>query len=144
MSSSFTENMSFAGSFSYKNDKNCIKNLGDGLFLKIERLDHQIAWMFFENEQGIKVEIPQGVTLHNISDEGFVSQPDHERYLIHWSCNYRLMKNGEIWIRISNQRQQSIQISDPENLLSPNKSTKQIENDEKVAEVEKCISYTTI
>ena len=54
------------------------------------------------------------------------------------------MKNGEIWIRISNQRQQSIQISDPENILSPNKSAKQAENDEKVAEVEKGISYITI
>ena len=124
MSSFSTEQMSSAGSFSYKNGKNFIKDIGGGLFLKIERLDHQIAWMFFENEQGIKVEIPQGVSLHNISDEGFVSQPDHERYLIHWSCNYRLMKNGEIWVRISNQRQQSIQISDPENINEQDMNTK--------------------
>jgi spore coat protein CotF len=61
-------------------------------------------------------------------------------FLITWFSSYDLMKNQNISIKISNQKQQVIQIIDEEKMASP----KQGENDTKIAEVEKSTAKITI
>ena len=132
--------MTFQGSFSYKNENPFVKKLDNGLILKIESHDEDFAKLYFINTEGTQIEIPDNIRLINITNGNRHCNPFMGVFLITWFSSYDLMKNQNILIKISNQKQQAIQMIDKEKMASP----KQGENDTKLAEVEKSTAKITI
>ena len=98
--------------FSYKNDKSFVKDLENGLILKMESHDEDFAKLYFIDNEGCQVEIPDDMTLVNITNGNRPCSPFMGVFLITWFSSYHLMKNQNVFLRISNQKQQAIQIID--------------------------------
>ncbi|CAG8684942.1 3949_t:CDS:1 [Cetraspora pellucida] len=115
MSTDFVNNpseMKFRGSFSYKNDNISVVEFGNNVNMRIERISPNIAKIYFVDDRGNSIQIPNGVvlrdTLNNFNEtpqlvNGFGT------YFVSWISNYVLLLNGVAVFALKNQKQQSIE-----------------------------------
>src|SRR6266498_4004762 len=104
----------FGGSVSYKNKKPNDIEINKNIIARIERLDQNIAKIYFVNDKGVSIQVPMGMVLRDISsDNGNIQYGVYngtESYMITWFSNYVMYWNGKEVFSLINQKQQAIKI----------------------------------
>ena len=99
----------FKGSFSFKNQSITETRLLDDLSLRFEQVGHAIARVYFVNNGGAEVAIPNGFSiLDNTNNVQVHHLPFVEYFVLAWMDSYDLMFNGEVVLSVNNQRQWSV------------------------------------
>ena len=97
--------MAAKGSFSYNNTTiNCF-NIGNGLQIRVEAINDDVASMVVTDIQGNQQPIPPTVTLLNSANN--VVLPWNNAFLLTWFGSYTMRANGEEKIWMINQKQQA-------------------------------------
>ncbi|CAG8478453.1 hypothetical protein C2G38_2124309 [Gigaspora rosea] len=100
--------MSFRkGIFSYQNDNINVLYIGNNVEARIERIEEDIASIYFVNNQGLQVPPPPNSVLRNTTTNRNVLYRRNE-FLISWICNYSFLQNGSEIFRLDRQKQQAI------------------------------------
>ncbi|RIB16089.1 hypothetical protein C2G38_1053290 [Gigaspora rosea] len=104
--------MKFRGSFSYKNNNISVVEFGNNVNMRIERISRNVAKIYFVDDRGNGIQIPNGValrdTLDNINETPQVVN-GFGTYLVSWISNYVLLLNGVPVFALKNQKQQSME-----------------------------------
>ncbi|CAG8471904.1 10680_t:CDS:1 [Dentiscutata heterogama] len=103
----------FRGSFSYKNDTINVIVIDNNILVKIQRVDQNVARIYFTNGQGNSIRIPAGMTLRDLTNNTNVPRivaAGAESYMITWVMNYELRYNGGEVLNLDNQKQQSMRV----------------------------------
>ncbi|CAG8555198.1 5729_t:CDS:1 [Cetraspora pellucida] len=115
MSTDFVDDpfeMKFRGSFSYKNDNISVVEFGNNVNMKIERISPNIAKIYFVDDLGNSIQIPNGVALRDTLND-FNETPQvvngFGTYFISWISNYVLLLDGVAVFALKNQKQQSME-----------------------------------
>ncbi|CAG8835051.1 5279_t:CDS:1 [Gigaspora margarita] len=99
--------MSFhKGIFSYQNDNINVLHIGHNVEARIERIDEDIASIYFVNDEGLQVPPPRNSVLRNTTNRNV--QYRRNEFLISWICNYSFLRNGFEMFRLERQKQQAI------------------------------------
>ncbi|CAG8530076.1 14316_t:CDS:1 [Ambispora leptoticha] len=99
-----SQNHPFLGSVSYKNEKPNTININKNLRVKIEKMNQDIAKMYFANNHDVPIPIPNGfVCMCTTNDEEII--PSADSYLITWSSSYALFLNGEEVFKLVHKQQ---------------------------------------
>lgn len=96
----------------YLNMASDAEKVNDRLFVKIARVNDDVARVYFVNGADDALEpipIPDGFAFHNISTDTIVS-PLRNEWFINWTSSYALTHNRTRLITIRNQRQQAIHL----------------------------------
>jgi hypothetical protein len=111
----------FAGSFSYYNDESFEWKLDDAIQIRITRIDATIARLYFVSRIGTKnpengnnetlaqIPVPTGLSLYESVSKNRVPIY-HDEFLIAWTGNYELKRNGCTVLNLHVQRQQAIRV----------------------------------
>lgn len=105
--------LSLRGSFSYKNDNINIVIIDVNILLRIERIDQNVARIYFVNSHDNAIRIPAGVILRDVINNTNVPRVTlngAESYVITWASNYTLLYNGDEILNLENQKQQSMRV----------------------------------
>ncbi|CAG8496606.1 18496_t:CDS:1, partial [Gigaspora rosea] len=73
---------------------------------RIERIDENIASIYFVDNQGVQVPPPPNSVLRNTTNHNV--QCRRNEFLISWICNYSFFQNGSEIFRLERQKQQAI------------------------------------
>ena len=93
-------------SFSYRQDDVTYLSIEDDLCIRIERIDDNIARIFLVNAASVQQPVPAHITLTNSRGAHI---PIHmNEFLITWVESYTLSVNGQPYMLLNNQKQQSI------------------------------------
>ncbi|CAG8799771.1 18990_t:CDS:1, partial [Dentiscutata erythropus] len=93
--------------FSYQNDNVNVLHIGRNIEARIERIDEDIATIYFVDNQGVQVPPPPNSVLKNISTNRNVPYRRNE-FLITWMSNYSFLQNGLEVFRLERQKKQAI------------------------------------
>jgi hypothetical protein len=76
--------LNFHGSFSYKNNRINVIRIRDNVNMRVRRESNQVASIFFVNDQGGRIRVPQGIIVRDTSDNTNVnrSRLDRQSFLI--------------------------------------------------------------
>ncbi|CAG8797332.1 4740_t:CDS:1, partial [Dentiscutata erythropus] len=92
---------------SYKNDNINVLRIENDVRVMIERLNSNIARLYFVNNRNVQIPTPTNIVLRDVtSNEDEV--PYHNEYFISWVSNYILFRNGVAVFSLENQKQQAI------------------------------------
>lgn len=109
----------FAGSFSYYNDETFDWKLDDAIQIRITRIDTTIARLYFVNkETNMQIPVPTELSLYESANKTQVPIY-HDEFLIAWTGNYELKRNGCTVLNLHVQRQQAIRVPRPVRDSSP-------------------------
>jgi hypothetical protein len=98
--------MNQRGSYSYINPNVNEYDVDDDYRIRIERVDNNIARLYFVNQNGAPVPPPQNTVVRDLA--ALVNQNSFNgSFFITWIANYGVLRNGEEIIRFTNQKQQS-------------------------------------
>ncbi|RIB05688.1 hypothetical protein C2G38_574304 [Gigaspora rosea] len=104
--------MKFRSSFSYKNDNISVVEFGNNVNMRIERINPNVATIYFVDDRGNSIQIPNGVTLRDTLDN-FNETPQvingFGTYFVSWISDYVLLLNGVAVFALKNQKQQSLE-----------------------------------
>ncbi|CAG8639064.1 4965_t:CDS:1 [Dentiscutata erythropus] len=104
--------MKFRGTFSYKNDNISVVEFGNNVNMRIEKISPNIAKIYFVDDQGNSIQIPNNValkdTLNNFNETPQVVN-GFGTYFVSWISNYVLLQNDVAVFILKNQQQQSIE-----------------------------------
>ena len=103
--------MSAKGSFSFRNDKVLESAIGDGVYIRLERVGLAVARIYFVNEGAAEVPIPDGfsVTDHTNGNIAVLPLAGREEFFLGWADNYSLALHGTMVLKLINQRQWALQ-----------------------------------
>ncbi|KAF0368606.1 hypothetical protein F8M41_013468 [Gigaspora margarita] len=73
----------------------------------IERINSNIARLYFVNNQNVQIPIPANIVLRDVTSNEDEA-PYRNEYLISWVSNYILFRNGVAVFALENQKQQAI------------------------------------
>jgi hypothetical protein len=106
----FSIEMSFKGSFSFKNDKILQLKIDDNIFIRMERVGFAIARLFFVDEGQAEINIPANLVVHDDSHDGAVVLPlfGNQIFVLSWSDSYSVVYNGTSILGLANQRQWAV------------------------------------
>ncbi|RIB03077.1 hypothetical protein C2G38_2226101 [Gigaspora rosea] len=111
----FSDEMRFRGYFSYKNDNIYVITLNNNVHMRIERVNVNVARIYFVDGPGNEIPIPTGITLrdtlNNINETPLVLHGIGS-FFISWIANYSLFQNGVEICALKNQKEQSIETVD--------------------------------
>ena len=98
------------GSFSFKNDNARETLLDGGIRLRIERTGFAIARVYFVNALSAEVPIPNGLVIHDVTNNVPVTPPavNVNFFVLAWSDNYLITFNGSVVMELATQRQWSL------------------------------------
>ena len=100
---------SFKGSFSSKNDKILQTSITKNVNLRMERVGHAIARVYFVDTGCAEVEIPHGFVITDETNGGAVLPLlDNQYFILAWMDNYSISYHGNSILGLSNQRQWSL------------------------------------
>lgn len=100
----------FKGAFSYKKDKVYRTPLGNGQQLVVERMDPSIAKLRFELESdNTPVNIPECISIVIADSMIPAARVGDEYFIITWMSDYILLKDGEAYYKVFNQKSHAIQ-----------------------------------
>lgn len=95
------------GSFSYLNDKVNTVQLEEHVFVRVQRVNNNVARIYLVNENDVTINLALvNVLLLDASGNGV--PPYNHEFLITWTDSYRLFWNGAEVLHLANQKQQSI------------------------------------
>lgn len=80
--------------------------MGDDLLVRIERMNGGVAKVYFVNNQSVQQSIPAYVTM--VDGAGVQLQPFMDFFFITWADSYTLLREGELFMKLSQQKQQTI------------------------------------
>ncbi|CAG8583274.1 26264_t:CDS:2, partial [Racocetra persica] len=103
----------FRESFSYKNDTINVIVIDNNILVKIQRVDQNVARIYFTNGQRNSIRILAGITLRDLTNNTNVPRivaAGAESYMITWVTNYELWYNGGEVLNLDNQKQQSMRV----------------------------------
>lgn len=100
----------FKGSYSYKSEAINEYDLEPNLRVRIERVDNNIATLFFVNDNGESILVPENTEIRETSDQT-VQRPRFNVFFITWIGSYGLFRNGVQVLSLTNQKQQSVSSS---------------------------------
>jgi hypothetical protein len=105
------ETINAKGLFSFTNDKILHTQIGDGIYLRIERIGPAVARVFFINEGYVEVEVPNGFTIidHSNGDIDVAKLHGRNEYFIGWTDNYSMKLNDIVIVNLINLRQWAVQ-----------------------------------
>ncbi|CAG8796980.1 5184_t:CDS:1 [Dentiscutata erythropus] len=99
--------MPYKDSFSYKNDNINVLRIEKNVRAMIERINSNIARLYFVNNHDVQIPIPANIVLRDVtSNQDEV--PYRNEYLISWVSDYILFRNGVAVFALENQKQQAI------------------------------------
>ncbi|CAG8607647.1 hypothetical protein C2G38_2037343 [Gigaspora rosea] len=104
----FYDGMRFRGSFSYKNDNIYVVTFNNNIHMRIERMDTNVARLYFVGGNGNQIPIPKGITLRDTLNNT-PSRPVAGNFFISWISDYSLFQNGVEICALKNQKQQSVE-----------------------------------
>lgn len=107
-SSFIADNMvlSKKGNFSYLQDNVNYVEIDGQLTLRIERINDNIARLFLVDHLGVQQPFPNRIRVTNLV--GHVQAPFLNNVLITWVDSYTVTVDDEVFMRLNNQKQQSI------------------------------------
>ncbi|PNW70768.1 hypothetical protein CHLRE_17g733550v5 [Chlamydomonas reinhardtii] len=94
------------GSFSYLNDDVNWIRLDAVTTAKVERISNSVARVYLVDNNNVQVAVPNNVTM--MDEVGNVVAPFMQNFMITWVETYTLTLNGQVVMRINNQKEQSI------------------------------------
>ena len=80
--------------------------IDDDLSIRIECINNNVARVFLVNTASVLQPIPQPIRMTEAG--GDVVIPNHNEFLISWVGTYTLYLNGQPYMILNNQREQSI------------------------------------
>ena len=102
----------YRGSFSYENNHTYNVEINANLHLTVEKVNLDIARIYFADSQNNQVAIPNGYTLTNITHNNALVPITNlgglQQWLITWFSSYSLRLNGSEFLGLDNQKQQSV------------------------------------
>lgn len=98
----------FNGSFSFKNQIITETRLLADVSVRIERRGPAIARVYFVNNGGAEVAIPNGFSITDITNNVQVQQYPVGSFTLSWIDSYDILFNGEVVLSVNNQRQWSV------------------------------------
>ena len=98
--------LSRKGSFSYLHDNVNYVQLDPNLTARIERINNNVARLYLVVNNAVQQPVPAHIT---VTDGGGQQVPPFmNNFLITWVDSYTVHVNGNVFIRLNNQKQQSI------------------------------------
>jgi hypothetical protein len=94
------------GSFSYLQDNINVIRLDANTTIRIERVDINVARIYFVDNSQVQQPIPDHITV--VTQAGGLVPPFLNNFLITWVDSYSLRAHGQVFLNLSNQKQQSI------------------------------------
>ncbi|CAG8451297.1 6799_t:CDS:1 [Paraglomus brasilianum] len=104
--------MKYRSSFSYKNDNVNVVRFGRDINMRMERVNNDVARIYFVDDRGTNIQIPNGFVLRdNIANVNVrpLLNNGFGNYFTSWISNYSLLRNGIEMFALSNQKQQSVE-----------------------------------
>ena len=101
------DTMVFKGSVSYRNDNINYISLGNGIEVKITRMDRAFCQVSFVDQNDAAVPIPANTQLVFQNDRTPVARVG-QTFIITWAENYVMIMNGADVFSLENQKQQAI------------------------------------
>jgi len=105
--------MKYRGSFSYKNDNINVVRFGRDINMRMERVNNDVARIYFVDDRGTNIQIPDGFVLRdniaNVNVRPLLVHNGFGNYFTSWISSYSLLRNGIEIFALSNQRQQSVE-----------------------------------
>ena len=104
----------FGGSVSYKNQKLNDVKIGKNTTVRVEKLNQDIARIYFVNDKDVSIRVPNGMVLKNVTSNNSIIPygvyNDIESYMITWVSDIVMYWNGKEVFSLINQKQQAIKI----------------------------------
>ncbi|CAG8651948.1 909_t:CDS:1, partial [Gigaspora margarita] len=100
--------MRFRGSFSYNNDNIYDVAFNNNIHMRIERMDTNVARIYFVDVNSNQIPIPNGITLRDTLNNT-PSRSVAGSFFISWISNYSLFQNGVEICALKNQKLQSVE-----------------------------------
>lgn len=94
------------GSFSYLKDNVNYLQIDDTLSIRIERICVNIARVYLANADNVQQPVPAHITMAHRN--GAPVPPFRENFLISWFDSYVLSIEGQPYMMLNNQKEQSI------------------------------------
>ncbi|KAG2428414.1 hypothetical protein HXX76_011534 [Chlamydomonas incerta] len=94
------------GNFSYLNERVNWVRLDAVMTAKVERISNSVARVYLVDNNDAQVAVPDNVTM--MDEDGNVVAPLNQDLFITWMVSYTLTLNGQVVMRVDNERQQSI------------------------------------
>src|SRR5437016_2688431 len=85
----------YKGSFSYKDNNITIIVLNNSVKMRVERVDEDIAKIYFVNSQDNAVPVPNGIIIRILITNAILPPQHNAEYYITWFSNYMISYNGE-------------------------------------------------
>ncbi|PKK56176.1 hypothetical protein RhiirC2_722030 [Rhizophagus irregularis] len=101
----------YQGSFSYKNNNSNTVVIDHNNKAILENIDPTIARIYFVNNGGNHIQIPNNMTLRDVTNSNNVPRTivnGAESFLISWINNYTLLRDNVEIFKLENQKQQAI------------------------------------
>lgn len=98
--------MSFKGTFTFDSQKIIQTKINDNVFMRLERIGHAIAILYFLDEHDADIPIPDGLIVFDMTHGGvkvgkFIDKP---YFILAWSDNYAVEMHGEKILGLTSQR----------------------------------------
>ena len=106
----------FKGSFSYKNNNINVVEITNNSFLRIERLNQNVARIYFVDQNENQIIIPNNTICKDIIANENINQFQNN-FIISWVSNYEITINDMIILILENQKQQSIKTNNNTNVI---------------------------
>lgn len=94
------------GTYSYLQDNVNYVVIDPNLTIRIERINNNIARVYVVDANNVQQPIPQHITMMDHANVHV--NPFQNNFLITWVDSYTLLVNGQAFMKLSNQKQQSI------------------------------------
>ena len=96
-----------------KTNNEYIYNINSNIILHINRMNHSVAILYFTDEMGNKINIPNGIVVYtydyqNKNKKISLKSSIKKEYLLCWTDDYTIELNKNIVLNIKNQRNWNI------------------------------------
>lgn len=105
------EELNPENTFDFTKETNLYTKLEDGIYLKLDRLNHSVARLYFVNKENIEIKVPEGFKVFDNTHGDMEIVKRGEQYLLAWTDNYSLMLKDWLITRLVTQRQWSLSYS---------------------------------
>eukprot|EP00611_Tribonema_gayanum_P028837 TRINITY_DN7534_c0_g1_i1.p2 TRINITY_DN7534_c0_g1~~TRINITY_DN7534_c0_g1_i1.p2 ORF type:complete len:112 (+),score=27.64 TRINITY_DN7534_c0_g1_i1:197-532(+) len=102
--------LSEKGNFSYLRDDVNFVVIDGNLTARIERINNDVARLYIVGTNNVQVPVPPHIQL--VNETGAQIAPFMDNFLIIWIGSYALTVNGQIFLKLGNQRQQLLSAPD--------------------------------
>eukprot|EP00611_Tribonema_gayanum_P028451 TRINITY_DN731_c0_g2_i8.p1 TRINITY_DN731_c0_g2~~TRINITY_DN731_c0_g2_i8.p1 ORF type:complete len:115 (+),score=15.45 TRINITY_DN731_c0_g2_i8:227-571(+) len=92
--------------FSYLQDNVNLVVIDEHLTVRIERINNNVARLYLVGPNNVQVDVPPHVQV--VDQAGAQIAPFMQNFLITWVDSYVMTVNGQVFLKLSNQKQQSL------------------------------------